>query len=287
MRLSDILVIKDILSRHGFSFSKGLGQNFLINPSVCPKMAEMCGADCNSGVLEIGPGFGVLTYELAQVAKKLVAVEIDARLPAVLAETLSEFDNVTVINEDILKVDINKLIAENFSDCERVYVCANLPYYITSPVIMTLLEQKLPITSITVMVQKEVAQRMCARVGSRMGGAVTVAVNYYSEPEILFSVSKGSFMPAPKVDSAVLKLNLRSEPCVKVKDEKFFFTMVKAAFGQRRKTLLNSLSSGLSAEKSKIAEAIEKVGLSPTARAEELSMEQLGRLADELFEIHN
>ena len=221
-RLSDIGTIKDILSRHGFTFSKSLGQNFLINPSVCPRMAEFSGADKGVGVIEIGPGIGVLTNELCKLADKVVAIELDKRLLPVLEETLGVYDNLKVVNADVLETDLHKLIEEEFSGME-VVVCANLPYYITSPVIMKLLEDKLPISAITVMVQKEAAQRICAEVGSRQSGAVTVSVNYYAKPEMLFSVSAGSFMPAPKVDSAVIRLNVLDEPPVKVNDEKKFF----------------------------------------------------------------
>ncbi len=180
-RLSDIGTIKELLSRHGFSFSKALGQNFLVNPSVCPRMAESSGAGPGVGVLEIGPGIGVLTQELCQLADKVVAVELDKRLLPVLGETLAEFDNIRIVNADVLKLDLNRLIAEEFDGLE-VVVCANLPYYITSPVIMKLLEDRLPVKAITVMVQKEAAQRICAPVGSRESGAVTVSVNYYAEP---------------------------------------------------------------------------------------------------------
>ena len=215
-KLSDIGTIKEILGRHGFTFSKSLGQNFLINPSVCPRMAEMSGADSGVGVIEVGPGIGVLTCELCRRAEKVVAVELDKRLLPVLDETLAEFDNVKVVNADVLELDLNRLISEEFPGME-VVVCANLPYYITSPVIMKLLEDGLPVKAITVMVQKEAAQRICAPVGTRESGAVTVAVNYYAEPRLLFSVSAGSFMPAPKVDSAVIRLDIRSTPPVEVK----------------------------------------------------------------------
>ena len=283
MNLSDIGTIKQVLARHGFSFSKGLGQNFLINPSVCPKMAALCGADENTGVLEIGPGIGVLTRELSLVAKKVVSVEIDQRLLPVLSETLSDYDNITIVNADILKIDIEALIAEHFSDCTSVCVCANLPYYITSPIIMALLEQKLPIDCITVMVQKEVAQRMCADIGSRESGAVTVAVHYFSEPELLFDVSRGSFMPAPNVDSAVLRLNIRKTPAVEVANEQFFFKFVKAAFGQRRKTLVNAVSSGMNMEKGRILAAVQAANLSDTVRAEALTMQQLCDVCGNLY----
>ncbi len=280
-RLSDIGTIKEILSKHGFSFSKGLGQNFLINPSVCPRMAEMSGAGEKVGVIEIGPGIGVLTNELCKLAEKVVAIEIDKRLIPVLSETLSDYDNVKVINEDVLKIDLNKLIEEEFNGM-KVVVCANLPYYITSPIIMKLLEENLPIEAITVMVQKETAQRMCAEVGTRQSGAVTVAVNYYSKPEILFNVSAGSFMPAPKVDSAVIKLNVFDKPAVQVQDSKMFFKVVKSAFGQRRKTLPNSLSSGLGISKLEINNLLSECGISLTARAEQLKLEDFKNIADKI-----
>lgn len=280
-RLSDIGTIKDILSRHGFTFSKSLGQNFLINPSVCPKMAELSGADKGVGVIEIGPGIGVLTNELCKLADKVVAIELDKRLLPVLEETLGEYDNLKVVNADVLETDFHKLIEEEFSGME-VVVCANLPYYITSPVIMKLLEDKLPISAITVMVQKEAAQRICAEVGSRQSGAVTVSVNYYAKPEMLFSVSAGSFMPAPKVDSAVIRLNVLDEPPVKVNDEKKFFSVVKASFSQRRKVISNSLSSGLSLDKSKTAEVLEKSGVPLNARAEKLSLQNFADIANNL-----
>lgn len=280
-KLSDIGTIKEILGRHGFTFSKSLGQNFLINPTVCPRMAELSGAGQGVGVIEIGPGIGVLTNELCQLADKVVAVELDKRLLPVLDETLSEYDNLKVINDDILKIDLHKLIEEEFNGME-VVVCANLPYYITSPVIMKLLEDKLPISAITVMVQKEAAQRICAEVGTRQSGAVTVSVNYYAKPEMLFSVSAGSFMPAPKVDSAVLRLNILKEPVIYVSDENKFFSVVKAAFSQRRKTLANSLSSGLSMPKAEINEILAKSAVLPNARAEQLRLKDFESIANNL-----
>lgn len=276
--LSDIGTIKEILSRYGFNFSKGLGQNFLINPSVCPKMAKLSSAGKGVGVIEIGPGIGVLTKELCALSDKVVAIEIDKRLIPVLDETLSGFDNVKVINDDVLKLDLNKLIKEEFEGM-KVVVCANLPYYITSPVIMKLLEDKLPIESITVMVQKEAARRMCAEVGSRESGAVTVSVNYYSKPEMLFSVSAGSFMPAPKVDSAVMKLNVYKEPPIKVEDEKMFFSVVKAAFSQRRKTVLNSISSSLGLEKSIVNGVLLDSKVDPRSRAEKLTLDDFAEIS--------
>ena len=277
--LSDINVIKDVLSRHGFSFSKALGQNFLVNPSVCPKMAQACGADENTGVIEIGAGIGVLTKELAKRAKKVVSVELDTRLLPVLDETLSEFDNVEIVNADIMKLDLQKLIEEKFSSM-KVVVCANLPYYITSPVITMLLESKIPIESVTVMIQKEVADRLTAPVGSRDSGAVTVCVNYFSTPEKLFDVKRGSFMPMPKVDSAVIRLDIRKEPAVPVDDEKKFFRLVKAAFSMRRKTALNSISAGLGVPKPTVEQALLHAGLELTVRAENLTLDDFANLSN-------
>lgn len=284
--LTNINYIKELLNKNNFRFSKSLGQNFLVNPSVCPKMADYAVWEDNMGVIEIGTGIGVLTKELALRAKKVVAIELDMSLMPILSETLADFDNITIINEDVLKADLEKIIKEHF-DGMKVSVCANLPYYITSPVIMKLLESKLPLENITVMVQREAADRLCAEVGSRNSGAVTVCVDYYSEAQKLFDVSKGSFIPSPKVDSAVIQLQVRKEPEIELKDEKLFFRMVKAAFGQRRKTIPNSISSGLSMSKEEITNAVVSSGLKPTARAEELSMEELAELANKLYEVKN
>ena len=284
--LSSPARIKDIAARYGFTFSKSLGQNFLINPSVCPRIAELGGAAENTGVLEIGTGFGVLTAELARRAKKVVAVEIDQSLLPVLNETLAEFDNIKIINNDILKVDLVSLLKEEFDGME-VFVCANLPYYITSPILMHLLEQRLPISAITVMVQKEAADRLCAPMGSRDCSAITFAVRYYTEPKLLFNVSRGSFMPAPNVDSAVIRLDLKKERpdgIITDEEEKFLFALVKAAFSQRRKTLPNPLSSGLKLPKAQIVAAMESVGIAPTSRAENLTLEQYVSLSKALRE---
>ena len=279
--LSNISVIRDVLSRHGFSFSKGLGQNFLINPTVCPRMAEMGNAQPGWGMIEIGAGVGVLTAELAQRADKVVCIEIDSRLLPILDETLAEYDNIKIVNQDVLKVDLHKLIAEEFPNMP-VAVCANLPYYITSPIIMNLLESRLPISSLTVMVQKEAAQRICAMPGSREVGAVSIAVRYYCEPKVLFQVSRGSFMPAPDVDSTVIRLDIRKQPTVDVKREEDFLRVVKAAFSQRRKTLSTTLSSGLSMNKTQIAELLERAGVASNLRAEQLSMQQFADIANAL-----
>ena len=284
--LTDISVIKRVMGEHNVTFSKGLGQNFLVNPTVCPRMAEAVkdGATGKIGVLEIGAGVGVLTKELLERTDKVVCVELDTRLFPVLNDTLAGYDNLTLINEDILKADLDSIIKEHFEGME-IFVCANLPYYITSPVIMRLLEEKLPFNKIIVMVQKEAADRLCAKVGTRESGAVTVAVNYYAQAKKLFDVSRGSFMPSPKVDSCVIELDLTKKGDYKVTDEALFFKMVKSAFAQRRKTILNSLSSGMGIGKDKITLAVENAGLSLTARAEALTMEELVTLSNKISEV--
>lgn len=277
--LSDINTIRRVMEKHGVTFNKGLGQNFLVDPGVCPAMAESAGLDKNTCVIEIGPGVGVLTAELAKCAGKVISFEVDRRLLPVLSETLEDFSNVEIINEDIMKADLPALIKEKCAGM-KIAVCANLPYYITSPIIMLLLESRLPLTSITVMVQKEAADRLCAEVGSRDGGAVTVAVNYYAESEKLFFVGRDSFLPPPKVDSCVIKLTVREKPPVEVGDEAFFFKLVKAAFSQRRKTAENSISAGLGLPKERVAAALEEAGLERTVRAEKLTMTDFAALAE-------
>lgn len=283
--LTDINTIKKILAKNGFSFSKALGQNFIIDPEVCPMIAQMSGIGKETGVLEIGAGIGVLTQELAKKAKKTVTLELDARLIPILEDTLSDFNNIEVINADVMKIDLKKLIEQSFSHCGEICVCANLPYYITSPIIMLLLESRLPFKSITVMVQKEAGERLCASVGSREAGAVTVAVDYYAEAQKLFHVPRDSFMPSPNVDSMVIKLDVRDKPQYPLTDEKFFFKMVKAAFSQRRKTALNSISSVMGIEKQKVASALQACGFSENVRAEKLTMKELTSLSEELYKI--
>jgi len=280
MDLYDYNIVNKILTAHGFTFSKALGQNFLINPEVCPEMARQLNADEKTGVMEIGPGIGVLTKELCLTAGKVVAVELDKRLFPVLDETLGSFENLEIIEGDVLKLDLNELISNKFAEMTNVKVCANLPYYITSPVIMRLLESNLNIDEIVVMVQKEAAERFCAEIGSRECGAVTLAANYYAETEILFEVDRNSFMPAPKVDSTVMRLKLRKEPPVKVKDEKHFFTVIKAAFAQRRKTALNCLSNGLGIPKEQVGSALDSLGLDRNTRPEKFSLEQFADLSE-------
>lgn len=282
-KLSDISTIRAVLEKNGFHFSKALGQNFLINPSVCPRMAALSGAADCAGAVEVGPGIGVLTWELSQVAKKVVSVELDKRLLPVLGETLADCGNVKIVNADVMKLDLRRMIEEEFPGGE-VAVCANLPYYITSPVIMRLLEERLPVTSITVMVQKEAAERLCAHPGERACGAVSAAVWYYAEPEILFQVSRGSFMPAPNVDSAVIRLRIRRTPPVEVADEPFFFRVVRAAFAQRRKTAVNSIANTLGRSKQAVAAAFDAAGVPQNARAEALTLEDFAALAAGLLQ---
>lgn len=281
--LCDYNTVTKILTKYGFKFSKALGQNFLIDSNVCPTMAEMLNADEDTAVLEVGPGIGVLTKELCKVAGKVVAIELDKRLYPVLDETLSEFDNFELVEGDVMKLDLKALFDEKFSGYSKIKVCANLPYYITSPVVMTLLESNLPIDEIEVMVQVEAAERLCAPIGSRDAGAVSVAVNYYGESEILFEVGRESFMPSPKVDSAVIKITLRKTPEFKVKNEKQFFALVKGAFAQRRKTLVNSLSNTIGKSKAEITNALSELGLDANIRAEKLTMEDLVNLCDLLY----
>lgn len=282
MDLYDYNTVKRILARHGFTFSKALGQNFLIDPDVCPQMARSLKADKDTGVIEIGPGIGVLTKELCKTAGKVAAIELDKRLLPVLGETLDGFDNLEIINADVMNTDLKALITEKFSDCRSVKVCANLPYYITSPVIMTLLESRLPIDEIVVMVQKEAGERLCAQVGTRGAGAVTVAVHYYADSEILFDVARDCFMPSPKVDSVVIRLKIRKENKFAVRDEKLLFSIVKCAFSQRRKTALNSISGTMGLSKETLADLFDGLGIDKNIRAEKLTMEDFVHIADEI-----
>ena len=275
MNLTNLSEVRALLDRHGFSFSKALGQNFLVNPSVAPRMAEGSGA-AGIGVLEIGPGIGTLTRELCLRAKKVVAIELDKRLPDILAETLAEFDNVKIVPGDAMELDLHALLREEFGDMP-VVVCANLPFYITSPMLMRLLESHLPVEAITVLVQKEAADRLCSDPGTRVCGAVSVSVAYYADPVNLFSVSRGSFLPAPNVDCRVIRLNVRPSP-LNIEDEHGFFRMIRAAFGQRRKTLPNALAGGMGIPKEEALAAVTGAGLRPTARAEELTLEQWAKL---------
>ena len=282
--LTDLATVRDICARHDFATSKGFGQNFIVNAGIPPRMAEACGAQADWGVLEIGPGIGVLTKELALRAKKVVALEVDNRLPPILQETLAEFDNVKIILEDALKCDLAALVAREFPDM-KVAVCANLPYYITSPLLMRLLEAHLPVENITVMVQKEAAQRITARPGTREAGAISCAVAYYAKPELLFTVQPGSFFPAPKVTSAVIRLTVGQGSMQPVEDESGYFALVRAAFCQRRKTAANSIAAGLSLPKAKVLAALAAAGLNEKARPEQLTLEDFARLQKALQEM--
>ncbi len=274
-------IMKEILDRHGFEFSKSLGQNFLIDGNIINKIVDAAGIDDNTGVVEIGPGFGTLTQGLCNKAKKVVAIEIDKSLKPVHLETLN-YDNLKIIYDDFMKVDINKLIEDEFKGL-KVKLVANLPYYITTPIIMKVLEDKLNFSSITVMVQKEVAHRLSAKPGNKDYGAISLAVEYRANARVSLIVPSTVFMPRPKVDSAVITIDILDEPRVIVKDEKALFTVIRAAFGQRRKTIHNSLSSNLNIDKDKIREAIENVNLDPGIRAEMLTIYDFAKLAEEIY----
>lgn len=281
MNLTDLATVKDLCARHGFQLSKGFGQNFIVNPGVCPKMVEAAGIGREWGALEIGPGIGVLTKELALRAGKVVSIEVDDRLPPLLDETLAGLDNVRIVMGDVLKTDLAALIEEEFSGMP-VAVCANLPYYITSPIVMKLLEERLPIRHITVMVQKEAAQRLCAAPGTRQAGAVSYAVHYYAQPKVLFTVQPGSFFPPPKVTSAVIQLTLHDAPPVTPADEKAMFRTIRASFGRRRKTVANAASAGLGVPKQRVIEALQQAGVPATARPEQLTLAQYAAFSDAL-----
>lgn len=285
MRLTDINEIKALLSRHGFRFSKSMGQNFLCAQWVPEDIAAGSGADKRTGVLEVGAGVGCLTVELSEVAKKVVCVELDTSLKPVLAETLAGCGNVEIVYGDIMKTDIAALVREKFADCERVVVCANLPYNITSPVLTAFVECGC-FDAITVMIQKEVAKRICAKENTADYGAFSLLMQWHTQPRILFDVSPGCFIPAPKVTSAVVHMAVRSAPPVAVRDEKLMFAIVRAAFNQRRKTLSNALSNGLGGRftKEQLAAAIAACGFDERVRGEALSLEQFAALADALTE---
>ena len=273
MALTDLSVIRDLCARYDFSLSKGFGQNFIINPGVCPRIAEASGIGPGWGALEIGPGIGVLTEQLAERADKVVSVEVDTRLQPLLAETMADHPNFKLVLGDVLKVDLAALLKAEFPGMP-VAVCANLPYYITSPILMRLLEERLPIRSITVMVQKEAAQRLCAAPGTRQAGAISYAVAYYAAPELLFTVQPGSFYPAPKVTSAVIRLTLHDTPPVQPAngDERGLFRLIRAAFSQRRKTAANAVAAGLGLPKPQVTAALQAAGLDARLRPEQLTL---------------
>ncbi|WP_311316165.1 16S rRNA (adenine(1518)-N(6)/adenine(1519)-N(6))-dimethyltransferase RsmA [Domibacillus indicus] len=276
---------KDILARHGFSFKKSLGQNFLIDPNILQRITETAELTKETGVIEIGPGIGALTEHLARSAGKVVAFEIDQRLLPILDETLAPYDNVTVINEDVLKADVKGVVEREFAGFDRLMVVANLPYYVTTPIIMKLLEDKIPVNGFVVMLQKEVGDRISARPSSKEYGSLSIAVQYYTEASIAFIVPKTVFMPPPNVDSAIIKLDVRSKPAVSVEDEDFFFLVTRTSFAQRRKTILNNLVNGLPGGKEKkevITEALEEAGIESSRRGETLSLAEFAALAKAL-----
>lgn len=282
MNLCDIDVIRAVLGRHGFRFSKSLGQNFLTDASVPQRIAAYSGADRVGNVVEIGPGMGCLTAELCRRANRVVAVELDRALLPVLAETLAGFDNCEVVQGDVLALDLAALCREKFG-VQGAVACANLPYYITTPAITALLESR-AFETITVMVQREVAQRICAQPGTAAYGAFSIYVQYWAQPEILFDVPANCFVPQPKVDSAVLQLTPLAQPAVAVQDEKLFFALVRAAFNMRRKTLVNALVPLLGGrlDKAGIAALLESVGLDARVRGERLSLQEFAALADKV-----
>lgn len=282
--LSNISVVKEILKKNNFNFSKSFGQNFIIDPFVCPSMADACMQSSSDGVIEIGPGIGTLTVQLAEKFKKVVAIELDKRLIPILNENLSDFDNVEVIQNDVLKTDLNEIINSKFSDCEQVSICANLPYYITSEIIMYILENQFNINSIVVMIQKEAAQRICALPGTRQSGAISIAVRYFGNPEILFDVERDCFIPSPNVDSSVIRITMDKNSSKVIKDRKTFFKVVKAAYSQRRKNLLNSLSSGLGIAKGSISKLLETASIDSNIRAENLQFTDFVNLSNILYD---
>ena len=274
----------EVLQKYHFNFQKKFGQNFLIDPNVLERImdaAEITGEDC---VLEIGPGIGTMTQYLCERARHVISVEIDKNLIPILEDTLAAYDNKTIINEDILKVDMNRL-AEEYNGGKPMKVVANLPYYITTPIITGLFENKVPLKSITIMVQKEVADRMQEEPGTKDYGALSLAVQYYARPEIVANVPPNCFIPRPNVGSAVIRLTRYEVPPVTVKDEKKMFELIRASFNQRRKTLVNGLGNArnLNLSKDRITKALEEMGLSPMVRGETLSLEQFARLSDLLY----
>jgi 16S rRNA (adenine1518-N6/adenine1519-N6)-dimethyltransferase len=277
---------KEILKKYGFSFKKSLGQNFLIDPNILKRITEFAGLSKENAVIEIGPGIGALTEHLARTSGKVLAFEIDQRLLPILEDTLSPYDNVKVVHQDILKADVRELIQQELSGYKDIMVVANLPYYVTTPIILRLLGDQLPIKGICVMLQKEVGDRIAASPGTKEYGSLSIAIQYYTEAETVMTVPKTVFMPQPNVDSSVIKLTKREVPLVKVKDEEFFFTVTRSSFAQRRKTLLNNLTSQLPDGKKKkesIIQALESIDIDPTRRGETLSVGEFGKLSDALL----
>lgn len=285
-RLSSHKATKEVVQKHNFKFSKSLGQNFLIDDNVIDKILSGARVSEEDNIIEVGPGIGTLTREMGKTAKKVVAIEIDKSLISILKETLEEFDNVEVINKDILKVDIQELVKEKLNG-GPVKLIANLPYYITTPIVMKFLEEDIPVTDIVVMVQKEVADRMNALPGSKDYGALSIAVQYYCETEIVAKAPRHMFVPQPNVDSTVIGLHVREEKKYKVDNEEIFFKTVKASFGQRRKTLLNSLGGLGFLNKDEIREVLQEANIDEKRRGETLSIEEFANLANKVTEYQN
>ncbi len=277
---------KEILEKHGFSFKKSLGQNFLIDPNVLGNIVSHASLTKRTGVIEVGPGIGALTEHLAKSAGKVVAYEIDGRLLPVLEDTLAPYDNVTVVHQDILEVDLEQAMAEHFADYDQVVVVANLPYYVTTPIIMKFLLEKVPVTGMIIMMQKEVADRITASPGTKAYGSLSIAIQYYMDAEVAMIVPRTVFIPQPNVESAVLKLTRKEEPPAEVLDEDFLFKVSKGSFAQRRKTILNNLQTSLpdgKAKKETILTAFEEVGIDPGRRGETLSVKEFAALSNALY----
>lgn len=286
-RLTSPRTIKYIMEKYGFRFSKGLGQNFIIDENVLTRIIEGSEVTKNDMILEIGPGIGVLTDVLCENASKVVSVEIDKSLIPVLTETVGHHENLKVINSDVLKIDVKALIAEEFGDVKPKLV-ANLPYYVTTPIIMMFLEERIPISDLVVMIQKEVADRIVAKPSTKAYGALSVVVQYFTEPSIVTRVSRGSFMPMPNVDSTVIRLKVRDVSPVQLEDEATFFLTIKDAFGKRRKTLLNALSSGfLKISKDQAREALEIAAINENTRGEALDINTFATLANAIYKVRN
>jgi 16S rRNA (adenine1518-N6/adenine1519-N6)-dimethyltransferase len=275
---------KALLQKHGFTFKKSLGQNFLVDSNILHHIVTAANIDANTGVLEIGPGIGALTEQLAKASKCVVAIEIDQRLIPILHESLANYENVTIICEDILKLDLMKLFANQLATAASISVVANLPYYITTPILMKLLEHQLPIQQIVVMIQREVAERMTASPGTKEYGSLSIAVQYYAEAEVVMKVPRTVFIPQPNVDSVVMRLTMRNAPAVDVYDEQIYFTVVQAAFQQRRKTLLNNLQSLFPGEnqKARCRSFLESCLIAPERRGETLDLHEFSRIANQL-----
>jgi 16S rRNA (adenine1518-N6/adenine1519-N6)-dimethyltransferase len=285
-RLSSRSTVREIMSRYDIRLKKSLGQNFLTDEHVLHKIVQAAELGRDTGVLEIGPGIGALTQALAERAGKVVAVEIDGKLIPVLTDLFRPYDHVTIIHGDILKLSLRELFQEHFTPCRSVHVVANLPYYATSPIVMHLLEAELPLDSIVIMIQKEVAERICASPGGKEYGSLSVAVQFYGEPEIVTIVPGSAFIPKPAVDSAVIRLKIRREPAVRVDDRKFFFKTVRASLAQRRKTIWNNLLSafGQDLDKQRLQAVLERAGIDPARRGETLSLEEFAALANALWQ---